>query len=198
MPFVYHGVPRELVGEVLYPLDQLRDALPDVHAAQAKKYAGREQVTSFRLPLIDTGFTNTVHCGPIHPYHLFDARRAAGLDPPARPEGTHFSGLFFEIPLERITVHPVLWYRWQTLWINGAPGENVPSAPPVNEFELFAPERYAPLPAVPPAHLDYLQQMKARGAPALFFVHVPHVLVGGPIDVSGLTPIAWSKPPSPG
>lgn len=195
MTFVYHGAPREMVGEVLYSLDQLADVHPDLHARQRQKYAGREAVSEFQVPHLDRGFTDTVHCGPIHPYRLYSARWALGHDPPARPQGTHFSGLFYEIPLERILVHNVAWYTWQTLWINGAPGEDVPRTPPRADFEPFEERRYRPLSAVPGAHLDYLQRMKQRGAPALFFVHIPHVLVAGPIDVSGLDPIPWDRPP---
>ena len=196
MEFVYHGAPREMVGDVLYPLDQLAAVHPGLYAVQKSKYDGREQVMAFQVPHLNRGFTDTVHCAPIHPYRLFSARWALGFDPPRQPEGTHFSGLFFEIPLERILACCVVWYRWETLWINGAPGEDVPFAPPADEFEPFDALRYRRLSAVPSAHLDYLRRMKARGERGLLFVHVPHGLVAGPIDASGLRPIAWDKLPT--
>ena len=39
---------------------------------------------------------------------------------------------------------------------------------------------------VPQLHTEYLLRQLARGERALGFVFVPHVLVGSPIDVSGL------------
>lgn len=195
MGVVYHAVPREMRGTIIYPLERLAEVHPDLHATQTPKYAGREQVRSFTVPDLNRSFTDTVHCGPIHPYRLFAARWALGFDPSAHSDTRHFTGLFFEIPVERIRPLGVVWYRWETLWINGAPGEDVPLVPPLDEFEPFNRDRYAPLPAVPAAHLAYLQRMHDRGQPPLMFVHIPHVLVGGPIDVSGLRVVSWADPP---
>jgi hypothetical protein len=39
---------------------------------------------------------------------------------------------------------------------------------------------------VPRLHREYLLRQKERGELALGFVFVPHVLVGGPIDISRL------------
>jgi hypothetical protein len=35
--------------------------------------------------------------------------------------------------------------------------------------------------------------MKERGKPALQFVHIPHVLVTGPIDTHSLRVIRWDE-----
>ncbi len=200
MAFVYHGVPRGMVGEVIYPLNQLDAVAPEAYELQKSKYAGREAVLDFRIPQLGLLFNDTVHCAPLHPYHLFSARERLGLDPPragvARTRG--FTGLFFEIPLERILVHPAAWYRWETLWINGAPGENVPPTPPPEEFERFDASRYSELSAVPADHVSYLRRMKERGQPPLLFVHIPHVLVAGAIDVRGLREIPWDRPAQTG
>jgi hypothetical protein len=68
-------------------------------------------------------------------------------------------------------------------------------APPLDEFEDFDSSRYHELAKVPPAHLTYLQRMKEAGRPPLLFVHIPHVLVAGSIDTSGLRRVHWSEPP---
>ena len=59
----------------------------------------------------------------------------------------------------------LVWYSWRTLWINGAPNE------------------------------DVLRWMQTRGERPLMFVHIPHVLVAGPIDVTGLRTVSWDEPP---
>jgi len=107
-------------------------------------------------------------------------------------------GRFFEIPLERIKDSATYWYRWRTRWINGYPGEDVPLAPPIDEFEPFDVARYRELSEVPSAHLAYLEQSKAAGKPALMFVHVPHVLVAGSIETRGLRQISWDDEPARG
>jgi hypothetical protein len=71
----------------------------------------------------------------------------------------------------------------------------VPTQPPREEFEPFDFHRYVPLEEAPPAHLAYLRRMKAQNKRPLMFVHVPHILVAGPIDVAGLRVVAWDEPP---
>lgn len=198
MPFVYHGVPRGMVGEVIYPLNELAEIAPDVYELQKAKYDGREAVLEFRVPNLEVLFNDTVHCAPLHPYHLFAARSSLGLDPPrtsSTPRVGRFSGLFFEIPLERIVPHPTVWYQWKQLWINGAPDEDVPLVPPLDEFEPFDASRYRELPDVTDAHMSYLRRRKQQGKPPLLFVHIPHVLVAGPIATHGLRVIPWDEAP---
>lgn len=51
--FVYHQVAPDFRGTVLYPLNDLAIAHPDVHAREAQKYAGRESVVAYRVPHVD-------------------------------------------------------------------------------------------------------------------------------------------------
>ena len=193
---VYHGVPRDMVGDVLYPLNQLERIDARLYEVQRSKYAGREAALDFRVPGLDVLFNDMVHCASIHPHRLYAARRALGFEVPRRPPPPAWAtGLAYEIPLERIARHPVVWYSARTLWINGAPGEDVPLVPPGDEFEPFDPARYQPLSEPTAAHVAYLRRMRDRGERGLMFVHIPHVLVGGPIDVSGLRVVPWDEPP---
>jgi hypothetical protein len=194
MAFVYHGMLSEMVGELIYPLNQLAATAPEAYQLQKSKYLGREAVLDARISQTGLLFNDTVHCAPLHPHRLFAARDAHGFNPPRVSRGGgFFSGLFFEIPLERISVHPVLWYRWETLWINGAPGEDVPDAPPLEEFEPFDSGCYRELADVTDAHQTYLRRMKDQGKRPLLFVHIPHVLVAGPIDTRGLRIVRWDE-----
>jgi hypothetical protein len=198
-PFVYHAVPKAMVGDVIYPLNELARVVPAAHELQHGKYRGREAVLDARITNEGLLFNSTVHCAPLHPYRLFAARREFGFNPPPAgesPEGTYFSGLFFEIPVEQIVTHPTFWYRWETPWINGYPGEDVAARPPLDEFEPFGLERYQELGDVPAAHRSYLRRMKEEGRRPLTFVHIPHVLVAGAIDIRGLRVIPWEQPPA--
>jgi hypothetical protein len=181
-----------MVGRVLYPLNELARVAPDAADRQRAKYLGRDAVLHAEITPDGLRFNDTIHCGPIHPHHLYRARRDLDLLP--KNSGAHWqTGAFFEIPLGRITPHPVYWYHWVTPWINGYPGEAVPSAPPLKEFEPFEPARYVELSEPPEAHLAYLRQMKQEDKPALMFVHIPHVLVAGPINTTGLRTISWEE-----
>jgi len=54
--------------------------------------------------------------------------------------------------------------------------------------------RYKELSEVTHAHLTYLRRMKESGRRPLMFVHIPHVLVAGPIDISGVRVVEWDEP----
>ena len=200
MAFVYHRVPSEMVGDVIYPLNQLAAIAPERYELQRSKYLGREAVLAARISQDGLLFNDTVHCAPLHPNRLFAARERLGLHPPradaSRARNTsRFSGLFFEIPLDRISTQRLLWYRWETPWINGFPNEDVPLAPPLEEFEPFDASRYRELSDVTDPHAAYLRRMKETGKRPLLFVHIPHVLVAGPIDAHRLGVIRWDERP---
>jgi hypothetical protein len=89
-----------------------------------------------------------------------------------------------------------LWADPSTSAVRSTVGARV--RPRSDEFEPFDPDRYTPLPAIPAAHIAYLQRMRERGEPPLMFVHIPHVLVGRPIDVGGLEVVSWTEPPPGG
>ncbi len=109
MAFVYHRVPSEMVGDVIYPLNQLAAIAPECYELQRSKYLGREAVLAARISQDGLLFNDTVHCAPLHPNRLFAARERLGLHPPradaSRARNTsRFSGLFFEI---RSTASPL-------------------------------------------------------------------------------------------
>jgi hypothetical protein len=192
--FLYHAVPAEMVGKVLYPLHLLAEIAPVAYDRQRKKYTGREAVLEAPISSSGMRFNDTIHCAPIHPHHLYEVRRRLNLLPSTG--GTHRGErLFFRIPVERIRAHASFWYPWITPWINGYPEEAVAAKPPLEEFEPFDPTRYRELTVLPQAHFAYLSQMKRKHRPPLMFVHIPHVLVAGPIDTDGLPTISWDQQP---
>ena len=65
-----------MVGDVLYPLDQLAAVRPDLYEFQKSKYVGREAALRFRIPGIDLLMGDTLHCAAVHPYRVFRARDA--------------------------------------------------------------------------------------------------------------------------
>ena len=101
--------------------------------------------------------------------------------------------MFFAIPLERILSHRVVWYSAKTLWINGAPDEDVPDVAPAEEFEPFDPARYRELPDVPDAHVAYLCRMRKRERRPLMFVHTPHIFVPDPWTSAAFAPFVGTR-----
>ena len=182
MAFVYHLCASDFRGTTLYPLDGLREVLPDVYARERVKYDGRETVLDFKVPGLGVTWGATVNLSALDPAHLVRARRHLGV-----PFSNLLTRRVLRIPVERIAHLPVVRYNSRTHWINSSPGDpGVPQTPPDDEFSPFEPGSYREVQEVPELHLEYLRRQLVRGERALGFVFVPHVLVASPIDVSGL------------
>lgn len=179
--FVYHQVAPDFRGSVLHPLNDLAVAHPDLYAREVVKYVGREGVISYRVPHLDAAWGDTVNLSTLDPRHLVAARRRLGI-----ASSRLLQRRLLRIPVEHLAGQRLVLYSAVTRWINTSPGEDVPAEPPADEFEPVDELTYRETTAVPPAHLDYLSECERLGRPPLGFVHVPHVLALGPIDVSGL------------
>ena len=182
MAFVYHLCAPDFRGDMLYPLDGLRQVFPDIHERERIKYANRESVLSYVIPGLGVTWGATVNLSALDPSQLVAARRQLGV-----PFSNLLTRRVLRIPVERIAHLPAVRYNSETHWINSSPGDStVPLAPPSDEFVPFNAEIYEEVQEVPEMHLHYLRRQLARGERALGFVFVPHVLVAAPIDVSGL------------
>lgn len=191
-PFVYHGAPSELIGDRLVPLYALEALDPAAFSRELTKYQGRESAPAVRVPILGCRFNDTVHCAPLHPWYILQARLAEGA-----PTGLMTQRTYYRIPVASITVNPVLWYRAVTIWINGAPGagSEVPAEPPAEEFEPFDVARYSELTALPDTYRPTMRDMIAAGRRPLTFLRIPHVLVAGAIELTGAEIVDPTQPP---
>jgi len=123
----------------------------------------------------------TVNLSALDPARLVEARQRLGV-----PFSQLLKRRVVRIPVERIARRRAVVYDSRSHWINSSPGEDVPLAPPPEEFSPFDAATYEELKQVPDLHLDYLTHQMTAGRPALGFVFVRHVLVAGPVDISGL------------
>jgi hypothetical protein len=180
--FVYHLCAPDFRGTTLFPLDDLREVLPEIYERERVKYDRRESVLEYVIPGLGVTWGATVNLSALDPAHLVAARRRLGV-----PFSTLLTRRVLRIPVNRIAHLPAVRYNSKTHWINSSPGDaSVPLAPPEREFLPFDPVTYEEVAEVPELHLEYLRRQLGRGERALGFVFVPHVLVAGPIDVSGL------------
>src|SRR5215211_5070522 len=86
MAFVYHAVPSGMVGNLIYPLNELQRVAPEVYEFHRGKYRGREAVLDARISDEGLLFNDIVHCAPLHPFRLYATRTEMGFDPPPATE----------------------------------------------------------------------------------------------------------------
>jgi len=181
MSFVYHLCPVDMHGHTLYPLNELKRERPDLYDRERSKWEGRESVLTWQVPHLGVPWADTVNLAALDPNLLAAARRRLGL-----PLSKLLERRVARIPIDRLAGRPAVVYDSATHWINSAPGEDVPLTPPDHEFTPFDSATYRELSEVPALHLDYLRRQLVAGRPALGFVFVRHVLVAGPVDLSGI------------
>src|SRR5262245_55380278 len=85
--YLYHWVPADLRGHILYPLNQLKSIYPSLYIIEAAKYQNRESLMRVRLPILDCLWNDVLHFSPVHPSKIQQALAEAGF---ARKQRRYF------------------------------------------------------------------------------------------------------------
>ncbi|GCE07232.1 hypothetical protein [Dictyobacter aurantiacus] len=179
---IYHMCPPQMVGEVLYPLNTLRQLYPDIYERERLKYQdhpSRMALPQQVIPKLNCLWNDVVQCSPIHPHLLYLALRERGLA--VQPQRT-----FFRIPLLAVRGIPIV--------IVDASG---PAATPLREDDvcLFDEASYRELDAVPQKALVWYDRLARRERRDGLFAGVPHIMVQGPISIAQARTICWGDSP---
>lgn len=167
MPFVYHGVPEQMVGNKLIPLNDMPDFMAEIRDVHLSKYQGREEVLERRIPLLDCLWNDVVQFLPLHPRKVFELQVQMGLIPEVPPYR------FFEINVETLdSTKTVVFFKH-------APGDESSSVKWLNDVKLES------LQEIPQATIDYYQTLVGTDELPFNYQFVPHVVSKDTIDVSG-------------
>lgn len=176
MSFLYHIVPENQVGEVLYPLHRLAVEHVGVAEEAAGKYVGREHLMDVRIPILDCRWNDVLHLTPLHPRKTKEALVAAGF------RAREFR--FYVIP-------PVAIAREAAVIFKNSKETGGQYDFEGDEFTPFDADAYRELEAVPEAQIQYFTEMSRRGERPLLWARTPHVFYRGSLDTRGLETIAW-------
>lgn len=167
MNFLYHRVPPNMQGNVLYPLNQLKDIYQKVYEEAVKKYKGREFVREQRIPPLNCLWNDVLHLTAVHPSDLRKAFKKAEV--PLRKLK------FFEInPLNLDNDKTKIWlYR------------NLPrhETHKESEFVDFNPEELEDYSRIQEQTIEYYRQEHRQGRKRLLFHLVLHILYKGEINI---------------
>lgn len=173
---LYHVVPKELAGGILYPLHRLARQHPGLAEQAAKKYAGREHLMDVVIPVLNCRWNDVLHLTPLHPSKTREALEAAGF---SRAELR-----FFVIPPARLASGQAVLFQNSRDTGGRYDFQNA-------DFTAFDPDTYRESSDVPDAQTRYFAEMKRRGERPLLWARTPHVFYRGKIDVGGLETIVW-------
>lgn len=180
--YVYHLVPRDMQGETLYPLNQLKTRWPEVYAKAIAKYdddPGRRLLPQLVIPKLGCLWNDVVMCASLHPYRLYQALTERGMrvSPALR---------FYQIPVERLEGKPLAVY-----YSDPPAGRDVGMPLNDSEIDLLTVRGYREQTALSARTLAWFDHLADVGKVFGLFVGVPHILVQGSIEVSSVPVITW-------
>jgi len=185
--FIYHLVPKRMLGATLIPLHDLKRELPEIYARELQKYDDhpqRKQLPQRILKKLNCPQGEVLHFSPIHPHLMFQGLRSVFED-------WNHSSSFYEIPIERIRGIPAIIFD-----MNRTGSYIFGEDEPEEMFEFVSPETYQILTSVPPEAIEFYKQWKTRGergAPAM--ARIPHIMAKGKVSIEGCRIIDWKDLP---
>ncbi len=172
MNYLYHGVPKHLEGNILYPLNILKDKLPNVYEKEASKYVGRERVKENRIPAFNCLWNDVLHFAAVHPAELKKALVEAGMD-----ESKTLS--FYQLDPGILNPEDCIVY------LNDKKSEGEKrKAISEEDFTTYNLEDISKYSALKQETKDYYKEQLAQGIKPLMFLFVPHILYRGSVDIS--------------
>lgn len=175
MLYFYHGVPDDMRGSKLVPLNEMLGLDSQLQAKYLEKYKGREEVLNRKIPLLDCLWNDVVQLLPLHPRQLFELQKELGL--------------IHEIPNYRyFQIDPsTLDSQQAVVYFKTAPGDENITVKWLKDVDLEE------LQVVPRATRNYYESMIDAERPVFNYQFVPHVMYKGSVDVSGVRIIGIDK-----
>lgn len=176
--YVYHRVPPDLRGTTLYPLNQLEGRFPDLYSRLQENYASRRDIAALRIPPLGNCLWNDVlHLCPVHPARIKDALADAGHELPEPWRR------FYQIDARLLEAASAVIYPLLTVFWSGRFDIEEASRQIAQECLPFDTDRLSEFVDVPEAARSYYASVSPGGPPPILFLHIPHVLYKGQLDL---------------
>ena len=164
--YFYHGIPEDMKGSELIPLNKMLEVDPRLRTKYLEKYKGREEILERKIPLLDCLWNDVVQLLPLHPRQLFELQKELGLITET-PDYSYYQ-------LDTNALDPL-----QTVvYFKTAPGEENVTVKWLRDVQLEE------LQEIPEATRKYYESMVGTSEPVFNYQFVPHILYQGTIDVS--------------
>lgn len=167
MYYIYHGVPDEMIGSILFPLNQMKQTLPEIYAKNLVKYQYRRGVMDRKVQLLNCLWNDVIQFLPLHPSRVFELQKNIGLISKV-PDYS-----FFEINLSLLDPNKTVVY-----FKTSQGEENV-------EVKWIKDVNFDDLQNVPKQTEDYYKSLAKTNELPFNYQYIPHILYMGTLDISG-------------
>lgn len=171
MDYLYHKVPKEMKGDLLYPLNELKDVYPEVYTNEVKKYEGRENLLKVRIPFLDCPWNDVVHLTAVDPAEIKKALIESG-----RKDAFQIS--YFRIDPKKLDPQNTIVYLYKQKDLGGISRED--------NFEEYEAGKVGKYSNIPEETREYYRETISKGEKPLLYHKIPHILYKGKIDISDL------------
>jgi hypothetical protein len=156
-----------MMGDILYPLNEMKDTLPEVYKKAVLKYEGRERIMQDVIPILGCLWNDVLHFSPVHPSQVLAEFLKSGKELMGRE--------YFEIPAEMFSPDKTVIY------LNG----ELPKMDPKNwlPYDSALVEKYSEIPELTKA---YYKEKFAKNEQPLLYAKIPHILYKGSIDTKNI------------
>lgn len=150
-------------GNILYPLNVLKDINPQAYKESMTKYDDRKHVMEQVIPDLNCLWNDAIHLSPVDPYQVKQALRDAGKNVFME---------FYQINPSSLEQKNTCIYLYNQEFGNP------------KEFINFDPKQLNLFEKLPKKTIEYYIDTINNGRNPLMFHLVPHILYKGNIDVS--------------
>jgi len=163
MTKLYHRVPDNMVGDTLYPLNELKEVHPKIYKNIEGKYEGkkRQRVKKRTIPYLDCQWNDVLHFTAVHPRKIKEALN------------TSRTLECYVIDSEQLTPNNTVVYL-----------NNQSEEPTKENYTTYDPDKIDQYAELPKATKRYYKEMQSKVKRPLLFVNVPHILYKGSVDIS--------------
>ncbi|MBK6505924.1 MAG: hypothetical protein IPG02_09690 [Ignavibacteria bacterium] len=175
MIFLYHRAPINLRGNILYPLNELKDIYSDIYEHHLIKYVGREQLLKHQIPILGCLWNDVLHFSAVHPGEIKKSLIEAG-------DKKEFKLRYFQVDPKLLKSESTIVYLYAHADVRDKLNE-------VN-FVSYAPDEAAKYSSMPQATKDYYKETIEKGGRPLLYHRIPHILYKGNLDITDLPVIS--------
>ncbi len=168
--YLYHKIPKNFSGNILYPLNQLKNIYPEIYEQQFAKYKGREFITEAKIPILDCLWNDVLHFSPVHPEEVFKELK--------KYDEKDWKPKYYKIPADLLEKENTVVYLF-----NGD-GKGVKSD--LDSFKEYNPDDVCNYTELPQETKDYYKEAYESGKAPLLYHKVPHILYKGTIIIDDL------------
>lgn len=166
--YLYHRIPNDMEGDVLYPLNVLKESMPEVYKMHAKKYEGREELMERTVPILNCKWNDVLHLSSVHPQVVHEHLQKIGSPGLSGKRFLCIDPRAFE-PLRTV----VFLYESGNVDQSTIDTEVVPyDYSRVGEYSVF-----------PKVTEEYYAEESAAGRKPLIWHRIPHILYKGSIRI---------------